>query len=134
MRCGPAPPGPRPLAGQFTAGAGWHMGFAYEFVWFFCVDRTLFLGYIYIYTNDIGLNMRQKLITLDPTSYEIASKMENFSQWVRRKLRQTRDPLQMELDYAEQTIGELQERLENVKEGRVKWVSPHGWLKVGEEE
>jgi hypothetical protein len=38
------------------------------------------------------------------------------------------------LDYAEQTIEELQDRLENVKEGRVQWVSPHGWLKVGEEE
>ena len=78
--------------------------------------------------------MRQKLITLDPTSYEIASKMENFSQWVRRQLRQTRDPLQMELDYAEQTIGELQDRLADVKEGLVKCVSPHGWMKCGEEE
>jgi len=30
--------------------------------------------------------MRQKLITLDPTSFEIASKMPNFSDWVRRQL------------------------------------------------
>ncbi len=32
--------------------------------------------------------MRQKMITLDPTSWEIASKMKNFSGWVRQKLRE----------------------------------------------
>ena len=31
--------------------------------------------------------MRQKLITLDPTSFELASKKRNFSQWVRDQLR-----------------------------------------------
>jgi len=31
--------------------------------------------------------MRQKLITLDPTSFELASKKPNFSQWVRDQLR-----------------------------------------------
>ena len=31
--------------------------------------------------------MRQKLITLDPTSFELASKKKNFSQWVRDQLR-----------------------------------------------
>ena len=30
--------------------------------------------------------MRQKLITLCPTSYEIAQKKPNFSSWVRKKL------------------------------------------------
>ena len=78
--------------------------------------------------------MRQKLITLDPTSYEIASKMHNFSQWVRTQLRKTRHPEQMELDYAEQVIGELQDRLNDVKENRIQYVSPHGWIKCGEEE
>ena len=78
--------------------------------------------------------MRQKLITLDPTSYEIASKMQNFSHWVRTQLRKTRDPLQMELDYAEQTIEQLQDRLNDVKENRIHYVSPHGWMKCGEEE
>ena len=32
--------------------------------------------------------MRQKMITLDPTSWEIASKMKNFSGWVRQQLRE----------------------------------------------
>jgi len=31
--------------------------------------------------------MRQKLITLDPTSWDLAAKKPNFSQWVRDKLR-----------------------------------------------
>ena len=31
--------------------------------------------------------MRQKLITLDPTSWDLAQKKSNFSQWVRDQLR-----------------------------------------------
>jgi len=31
--------------------------------------------------------MRQKLITLDPTSMELAKKKHNFSEWVRKQLR-----------------------------------------------
>ena len=31
--------------------------------------------------------MRQKLITLDPTSWDLAAKKTNFSMWVRDKLR-----------------------------------------------
>ena len=31
--------------------------------------------------------MRQKLITLDPTSWDLAQKKPNFSQWVRDMLR-----------------------------------------------
>jgi len=33
-----------------------------------------------------AVNMRQKLITLCPTSFEEAKKMPNFSAWVRAKL------------------------------------------------
>jgi len=35
--------------------------------------------------------MRQKLITLDPTSWDLASKKSNFSQWVRDQLRSERN-------------------------------------------
>jgi len=35
--------------------------------------------------------MRQKLITLDPTSWDLASKKPNFSQWVRDQLRSERN-------------------------------------------
>lgn len=31
--------------------------------------------------------MRQKLITLDPTSWDLAAKKPNFSEWVRDQLR-----------------------------------------------
>jgi len=48
--------------------------------------------------------MRQKLITLDLTGFETASKMENFSEWVRIQLRKYRDeqqkPLNDDLDAA----------------------------------
>lgn len=35
--------------------------------------------------------MRQKLITLDPTSWDLAAKKPNFSQWVRNQLRSERN-------------------------------------------
>ena len=31
-------------------------------------------------------NMRQKMITLDPTTWEFAAKMDNFSGWVRKQI------------------------------------------------
>jgi len=35
--------------------------------------------------------MRQKLITLDPTSWDLAAKKPNFSEWVRNQLRSERN-------------------------------------------
>jgi hypothetical protein len=35
--------------------------------------------------------MRQKLITLDPTSWDLAAKKTNFSEWVRNQLRSERN-------------------------------------------
>jgi AraC-like DNA-binding protein len=35
--------------------------------------------------------MRQKLITLDPVTWELASKKTNFSEWVRNQLRSERN-------------------------------------------
>jgi len=32
--------------------------------------------------------MRQKMITLDPTTWEFAARMDNFSGWVRSKLKE----------------------------------------------
>ena len=42
--------------------------------------------------------MRQKLITLDPTTFEIASKITNFSEWVRNQLRKHRNQNQTRLN------------------------------------
>ena len=39
--------------------------------------------------------MRQKLITLCPTTYELASRKTNFSDWVRNKLRSERNRREM---------------------------------------
>jgi hypothetical protein len=47
-----------------------------------------------------AVNMRQKLITLCPNSWEIASKKPNFSKWVRRQLLdgdRTQQDLDMEM-------------------------------------
>jgi len=39
--------------------------------------------------------MRQKLITLDPTSWDLAAKKPNFSQWVRDQLRSERNKMKV---------------------------------------
>ena len=48
-------------------------------------------GGIHIRLNRFASNMRQKLITLDPTSWDLAAKKTNFSEWVRNKLRSERN-------------------------------------------
>ena len=51
---------------------------------------TFIFGW-YIYMKCVlGWDMRQKLITLCPTSFELAGKKANFSAWVRRKLMEER--------------------------------------------
>ena len=47
--------------------------------------------------------MRQKLITLDPTSWDRAQKKDNFSEWVRKQL-------QLEVDG--RSIGALETELD----------------------
>lgn len=80
--------------------------------------------------------MRQKLITLDPTSFETASSMPNFSQWVRNQLRHYRHPLaeKEELNWYKEQSEQMQTLLEEIAEGKKEWISPHGWLRCGEEE
>ena len=38
--------------------------------------------------------MRQKLITLDPTSWDLAARKTNFSEWVRNQLRSERNKVE----------------------------------------
>jgi len=91
---------------------------------------------MYIYRGDLIENMRQKLITLDPTSFEVASKMSNFSAWVREQLKKYRDKDQSQLDIEEDRIDLRRTRtlLDSISRGKTEWVSPHGWVKCGEEE
>lgn len=80
--------------------------------------------------------MRQKLITLDPTSFEIASSMPNFSQWVRDMLKNYRNPLQMQLDleYYEAKSVQQSKLLRDIISGRKEWSVSSGWISCGEEE
>jgi predicted transcriptional regulator len=74
--------------------------------------------------------MRQKLITLDPTSFEIAQRMPNFSDWVRKQLRSHRDidQLTLELDSWKRTCENIATQRDELKE------QLNGWIKCGEEE
>jgi len=58
--------------------------------------------------------MRQKLITLDPTSWDLAVKKTNFSEWVRNMLRSERNGSDNH-EYLEQLEAEVKE-LERMKE------------------
>ena len=44
-----------------------------------------------MYKIELPPNMRQKLITLCPTTWELASKKPNFSAWIRDQLRSERN-------------------------------------------
>ena len=80
--------------------------------------------------------MRQKLITLDPTTFEIASKMPNFSEWVRIQLQNYRSPkqMQLDLDYYETKSAQQSKLLQDIVSGRKEWSEKSGWIKCGEEE
>lgn len=71
--------------------------------------------------------MRHKTITLCPTSYEIAKKMPNFSQWIRKKL------LSLDSEHDVEYLSEQNERmsalLKDIIGGQKVWVEGHGWMK-----
>jgi hypothetical protein len=80
--------------------------------------------------------MRQKLITLDPTSFETASRIPNFSEWVRIQLQNYRSPQQTQLDleYYEAKSIQQSKLLQDIVSGRVEWDAASGWISCGEEE
>ena len=45
----------------------------------------------YVGNQGVELRMRQKLITLCPTTWELAQRKPNFSAWIRDKLRSERN-------------------------------------------
>tara|TARA_R110000822_G_scaffold302308_2_gene426475 strand:- start:332 stop:559 length:228 start_codon:yes stop_codon:yes gene_type:complete len=57
--------------------------------------------------------MRQKLITLDPYSWELAQRKKNFSEWVRSQLR---------LELAGESIGELSAHNESLEKQIAYWI------------
>jgi len=80
--------------------------------------------------------MRQKLITLDPTSFETAQSIPNFSEWVRVQLQNYRSPQQMQLDleYYETKSAQQTKLLQDIVSGRKEWSEKSGWIACGEEE
>ena len=55
--------------------------------------------------------MRQKLITLDPTSWDLAAKKTNFSEWVRNMLRSERNKVEQHRHLP----------LSEISTGRIAW-------------
>ena len=75
--------------------------------------------------------MRHKMITLCPTSYEIASKRPNFSKEIRKYLMnaETTDNLREEINYLVKTLDEREALIDDIIAGKKVWVENKGWVK-----
>jgi len=71
------------------------------------------------------------MITLCPTSYEIASKRPNFSKEIRRYLMnaETTDNLREEINYLEKELEAREELIDDIIAGNKVWVKNKGWIK-----
>ena len=75
--------------------------------------------------------MRNKMLTLDPTSYEWASKHRNFSRWVRERINDEINGDTIEVYTKE--LDRMSQLLTDIIEGRRKWVQGCGWVFVDED-
>ena len=75
--------------------------------------------------------MRHKMITLCPTSYEIASKRPNFSKEIRKYLMnaETTDNLREEINYLEKELDAREQLIDDIIAGKKVWVKNKGWVK-----
>ena len=71
--------------------------------------------------------MRHKMVTLCPTSYEIAQKMPNFSKFCRKIL--FNQDLVKELEYLEEENARLQLLIDDIIDGKKRFVAGKGWIK-----
>jgi hypothetical protein len=71
--------------------------------------------------------MRHKMINLDPTAHEYASQMPNFSQWVRKCIRDHYEG--EDTVYLKEQIADLQKLLSDIKAGRRYW-DGNTWMVV----
>jgi len=71
------------------------------------------------------------MITLCPTSYEIASKRPNFSKEIRKYLMnaETTDNLREEIEYLEKELQAREELIDDIIDGKKVWVENKGWVK-----
>ena len=71
--------------------------------------------------------MRHKMVTLCPTTYEIAQKMPNFSKFCRKILLNL--DMVKELEYLEEENKRLQALIDDVIDGKKRFVPGKGWIK-----
>ena len=71
--------------------------------------------------------MRHKMVTLCPTTYEIAQKMPNFSKFCRKILLNL--DMVKELEYLEEENKRLQALIDDVIDGKKRVVPGKGWIK-----
>lgn len=73
-------------------------------------------------------SMRQKLVTLDPTSFETSKQMKNFSAWVRMQL------IHYNRGYTIESLMEecdrMQQLLSDIIDGKKVWKNGYGWVVV----
>ena len=70
---------------------------------------------------------RHKMVNLCPTTYEIASKMPNFSKFVRKTLFNL--DIHRDLEYLEEENKRLQALIDDVIDGKKRFVPGKGWIK-----
>ena len=71
------------------------------------------------------------MITLCPTSYEIASKRPNFSKEIRKYLMnaETTDNLRQEINHLEEELNAREQLIDDIIAGKKVWVKNKGWVK-----
>ncbi len=73
-------------------------------------------------------SMRQKLVTLDPTSFETSKQMKNFSAWVRMQLIHYNNGYTIES--LMQECDRMQQLLSDIIDGKKVWKNGFGWVVV----
>ena len=73
-------------------------------------------------------SMRQKLVTLDPTSFETSKQMKNFSAWVRMQLIHYNNGYTIES--LMQECDRIQQLLSDIIDGKKVWKNGFGWVVV----
>ena len=74
--------------------------------------------------------MRQKLVTLDPTAFEISKEMHNFSAWVRKQVHLYGDGVHIQDLQIE--IARLNNMLDRIRTNQIEW-NGRSWMPVKEE-
>ena len=78
--------------------------------------------------------MRHKMITLCPTTYDKASKIKNFSGWIRWCSRNRKDLLKVQdvvddRDYLQSEVVRYEQLIQDIIDGKKRFVKDKGWIK-----